>query len=121
MIQEYHTLLTSNSIFIKRTANIGYLSAAMAIDYGCTGPVLRGSGVDYDLRRDGEERVRIKLVVAIVALHEVVERDDARSETAVVPRRRIRLPGASRSCCQPGIGCRRLRARWSQCRRTARR
>jgi NADH-quinone oxidoreductase subunit D len=29
----------------------------MAIDYGCTGPVLRGSGVDYDLRRDGEERV----------------------------------------------------------------
>ncbi len=28
----------------------------MAIDYGCTGPVLRGSGVDHDLRRDGEER-----------------------------------------------------------------
>ena len=28
----------------------------MAIDYGCTGPVLRGSGVDQDLRRDGEER-----------------------------------------------------------------
>ena len=26
----------------------------MAIDYGCTGPVLRGSGVDWDLRRDGE-------------------------------------------------------------------
>ena len=28
----------------------------MALDYGCTGPVLRGSGIDYDLRRDGEER-----------------------------------------------------------------
>ncbi len=28
----------------------------MAINYGCTGPVLRGSGVDYDLRRDGEAR-----------------------------------------------------------------
>src|SRR6187431_3366020 len=55
VIQEYHALLTTNSIFIKRTANIGYLSAAMAIDYGCTGPVLRGSGVDHDLRRDGEE------------------------------------------------------------------
>ncbi|MCA9269307.1 MAG: NADH-quinone oxidoreductase subunit D [Planctomycetales bacterium] len=55
VIQEYHTLLTSNTIFIKRTANIGVMSAAMAIDYGCTGPVLRGSGVDYDLRRDGEE------------------------------------------------------------------
>ncbi len=56
MIQEYHALLTTNSIFIKRTANIGVMSGAMAIDYGCTGPVLRGSGIDHDLRRDGEER-----------------------------------------------------------------
>lgn len=56
IITEYHTLLTSNAIFIKRTCNIGVLSAEMAIDYGCTGAVLRGSGVDYDLRRDGEER-----------------------------------------------------------------
>jgi NADH-quinone oxidoreductase subunit D len=55
IITEYHTLLTSNAIFIKRTCNIGILSPEMAIDYGCTGPVLRGSGVDYDLRRDGEE------------------------------------------------------------------
>ncbi|MCH2130903.1 MAG: NADH-quinone oxidoreductase subunit D, partial [Pirellulaceae bacterium] len=56
IIQEYHTLLTTNAIFIKRTAGIGVLSREMAIDYGCTGPVLRGSGVDYDLRRDGEEQ-----------------------------------------------------------------
>ena len=56
MIQEYHALLTTNSIFIKRTAAIGLLSREMALDYGCTGPVLRGSGVDYDLRRDGEDR-----------------------------------------------------------------
>lgn len=55
MIQEYHTLLTTNAIFIKRTATIGVMSAEMAINYGCTGPVLRGSGVNYDLRRDGEE------------------------------------------------------------------
>lgn len=54
VIEEYHTLLTSNAIFIKRTAGIGILSAEMAIDYGCTGPVLRGSGVDHDLRRDGD-------------------------------------------------------------------
>jgi NADH-quinone oxidoreductase subunit D len=53
-IQEYHTLLTRNSIFIKRTANIGVMPREMAIDYGCTGPVLRGSGVDHDLRRDGD-------------------------------------------------------------------
>lgn len=56
VISEYHTLLTTNAIFIKRTANIGVLSPELAISYGCTGPVLRGSGVDYDLRRDGEER-----------------------------------------------------------------
>jgi NADH-quinone oxidoreductase subunit D len=57
MIEEYHALLTSNSIFIKRCAGIGVMPADMAISYGCTGPVLRGSGVDHDLRRDGEERV----------------------------------------------------------------
>jgi NADH-quinone oxidoreductase subunit D len=57
VIQEYHALLTTNAIFVKRTANIGVMSAETAITFGCTGPVLRGSGVDYDLRRDGEERV----------------------------------------------------------------
>jgi len=54
-IREYHTLLTRNAIFIKRTAGLGILSPEMARSYGCTGPVLRGSGIDYDLRRDGEE------------------------------------------------------------------
>jgi NADH-quinone oxidoreductase subunit D len=55
IISEYHTLLTTNAIFIKRTAGIGVMPAKMAIDYGTSGPVLRGSGVDHDLRRDGEE------------------------------------------------------------------
>ncbi|MCD4726453.1 MAG: NADH-quinone oxidoreductase subunit D [Pirellulales bacterium] len=54
VIDELHALLTSNAIFIKRTADIGVLPPEMAIDYGCTGPVLRASGVDWDLRRDGE-------------------------------------------------------------------
>lgn len=53
-IVEYHTLLTENQIFIKRTAGIGILSREMAISFGCTGPVLRGSGVNHDLRRDGD-------------------------------------------------------------------
>jgi NADH-quinone oxidoreductase subunit D len=55
IIQEYHTLLTSNAIFVKRTAGIGILSPEMAISFGTSGPVLRGSGVDHDMRRDGEE------------------------------------------------------------------
>jgi len=45
-------LLSYNQIFIRRTANIGILPAAMAISHGCTGPILRASGVDWDLRRD---------------------------------------------------------------------
>jgi NADH-quinone oxidoreductase subunit D len=56
IITEYHTLLTTNSIFVKRTAGIGVMSAEQAIGYGTSGPVLRGSGVDWDLRRDGEDR-----------------------------------------------------------------
>jgi NADH-quinone oxidoreductase subunit D len=55
IIQEYHTLLTTNSIFVKRTAGIGILTPEMAIDFGTSGPVLRGSGIDHDMRRDGEE------------------------------------------------------------------
>jgi NADH-quinone oxidoreductase subunit D len=55
IIEEYHTLLTSNAIFVKRTAGIGIMSPEMAIDFGTSGPVLRGSGVDHDMRRDGEE------------------------------------------------------------------
>ncbi len=42
-IEEYHTLLTRNHIFIKRTANIGVLSKEMALNYGNSGPHLRGS------------------------------------------------------------------------------
>jgi NADH-quinone oxidoreductase subunit D len=54
VIAELHAVLTSNAIFIRRTAGVGVLPPEKAIDFGCTGPVLRGSGVDWDLRRDGE-------------------------------------------------------------------
>lgn len=50
--QEYYDLLMVNQIFVKRTANIGVISREMALDFGLTGPMLRGSGVDWDLRRD---------------------------------------------------------------------
>jgi NADH-quinone oxidoreductase subunit D len=56
-IPEYHAMLTENHIFVKRTAGNGVLSKELALDYGCTGPVLRGSldrtkgDPDWDLRR----------------------------------------------------------------------
>ena len=50
-VKEFHTLVTGNRIFQKRTQGIGYISAADAIDWGLSGPSLRGSGVDVDVRR----------------------------------------------------------------------
>ncbi len=51
-IPEINNLLNYNKIFIERTANVGILPADVAINYACSGPMLRGSGVDFDLRRD---------------------------------------------------------------------
>ena len=51
-IDEYANLLTGNPIFVNRLQNVGHLSAADAIALGVTGPPLRASGVDFDLRRD---------------------------------------------------------------------
>jgi NADH-quinone oxidoreductase subunit D len=50
-IKEVKQLVEDNSIFIKRTAGVGVLPLNAAINYGCTGPVLRGSGLPFDLRR----------------------------------------------------------------------
>ncbi|MFC4449752.1 NADH-quinone oxidoreductase subunit D [Halorussus aquaticus] len=51
-LEEYHDLITSNEIFQKRTIDTGVLEPETAKQYGCTGPVARASGIDYDLRRD---------------------------------------------------------------------
>lgn len=51
-IKELNDLLSYNSIFIKRTANIGVLPADVALNYAASGPVLRGSGVQWDLRKN---------------------------------------------------------------------
>ncbi|MVN21847.1 NADH-quinone oxidoreductase subunit D [Mucilaginibacter arboris] len=48
---ELNELLTNNQVFINRTANVGVLPLDVAINYGCSGPMLRGSGLKWDLRR----------------------------------------------------------------------
>jgi len=50
-IDEYEQLLTTNRIWMERTKNIGVLSGDDAIALGVTGPVLRGSGVKWDIRK----------------------------------------------------------------------
>jgi NADH-quinone oxidoreductase subunit D len=72
-VAEYHTLLTFNQIFVKRTANIGNLPKDLAISHGCTGPMLRGSldtskgDPEWDLRRIepycGYEAYNFKVIV----------------------------------------------------------
>ncbi len=51
-IDQYENMLTGNPIWMGRLKGVGYLSAADAIALGVTGPPLRASGVDWDLRRD---------------------------------------------------------------------
>ena len=50
-IDEYETLLTDNRIWKQRTVNIGVVSPERAINLGFTGPMIRGSGVEWDLRK----------------------------------------------------------------------
>lgn len=50
-IYEYETLLTDNPIWKKRTVGIGVISPEDAVDYGLSGPSLRGSGVNWDIRK----------------------------------------------------------------------
>jgi NADH-quinone oxidoreductase subunit D len=50
-IDEYEGLLTENRIWKKRTVGVGVLDPQTAIDYGITGPMLRGSGISWDMRK----------------------------------------------------------------------
>lgn len=50
-LKKYHDLVGMNKIFRDRTANVGVITPEQAYQFGATGPVLRGSGVDWDLRK----------------------------------------------------------------------
>jgi len=67
-VDEYENLLTGNPIWMMRTQGVARLSAEDAIALGASGPTLRGSGVDFDLRRDmpysGYENFKFKVPVA---------------------------------------------------------
>nr|CAX68922.1 NADH-ubiquinone oxidoreductase, chain 49kDa,subunit I, D subunit [uncultured bacterium] len=52
VLKESHALLTKNRIFVDRLKNVGILTKEMALAYGITGPFLRGSGIDFDVRKN---------------------------------------------------------------------
>ncbi len=64
---EYERIITGNEIFIARTKNVGIIHGERALSYGFTGPNLRASGIDWDLRRDTPygiyDRFKFKVIV----------------------------------------------------------
>lgn len=60
-IDEYETLLTDNRIWKQRTVDIGIVSPERALQLGFTGPMLRGSGIEWDLRKKQPYEVYDKL------------------------------------------------------------
>jgi NADH-quinone oxidoreductase subunit D len=69
-VEEYEGLLQTNPIWMNRLKGVGHLSAADAIALGVTGPPLRASGVDFDVRRDmpysGYEKFQFNVPVSDV-------------------------------------------------------
>jgi NADH-quinone oxidoreductase subunit D len=51
-LKKYHSLVGENHIFIGRTSNVGMMNSEMCFAHGATGPILRGSGVSWDLRKN---------------------------------------------------------------------
>jgi NADH-quinone oxidoreductase subunit D/NADH-quinone oxidoreductase subunit C/D len=66
-LDEYHTLLTGNIIFQERTRGVGVLSREDVLSYGCSGAVLRASGVCYDVRKNNAYSIYDQFDFAIPA------------------------------------------------------
>ncbi len=81
-IEETDTFLTRNRIFVDRTQGVGTISKEMAIDYGLSGPNLRGSGVDHDLRKKAPYLIydRLKFEVPIGSAGDCYDRYLVRME-----------------------------------------
>lgn len=60
-VDEYQSFLEKNPLFMERMKGVGVMSKDMAVQLGVTGPVLRGSGVDYDVRKNNSYYVYDRL------------------------------------------------------------
>lgn len=66
-VEEYETLIDRNRVWLKRTKGVGVITAQDAINWGLTGPTLRGSGIPYDVRKffpyDAYDKVEFEVPV----------------------------------------------------------
>jgi NADH-quinone oxidoreductase subunit D len=98
-IEQYSDLLTNNPIWTGRTQGVAKITQQDAIDLMLTGPTARGSGVDWDLRRDmpygGYEQLEFKVPVATegdVFARYVVRMEELRQSISMVKQAIARLP-----------------------------
>ena len=127
-IDEYEAILDRNAIWLKRTKGIGLLSADDAIALGQSGPVLRASGVDWDLRKNMPYLAydEVSFDVPVYAEGDVYARyKRAHGRDARVGADRLPVPRPARRRCAASRGspttarscCRRARSstpRWSR-------
>jgi NADH-quinone oxidoreductase subunit D len=99
-MDEYETLLTENIIWKKRTQDVAPLSAEDAINYGVTGPVLRASGVNYDVRKafPYSSYEEFDFIIPLGSKGDVYDRyvvrlQEMRQSTKIVKQGIERLPG----------------------------
>src|SRR5437016_7289408 len=97
---ESEKLLTRNRIFVDRTKDIGVIPKDVAIDYGLSGPNLRGSGVEYDLRQTHPylvyDRLRFDIPVGSVGDcydRYLVRMEEMRQSVRILPQCLDQLPG----------------------------
>jgi NADH-quinone oxidoreductase subunit D len=109
-IDEYSNLLTGNPIFRNRLMGVGYLSAADAVALAVTGPTMRASGVDFDLRRDmpysSYEKFRFKVPVATDGdcwARYLVRLDEMRESVGIIQQALDGMPGGPVKADAPKI------------------
>jgi NADH-quinone oxidoreductase subunit D len=109
-IDEYSNLLTGNPIFVNRLKGVGYLSKEDAIALAVTGPVMRASGIDFDLRRDmpycGYEKFKFRVPVSTdgdVWARYLLRLDEMRESVSIIQQTLDGLPPGAIKANAPKI------------------
>lgn len=99
-LKEYDTLLAENPIFLRRVKGVGVISAEDAIQWGLTGPSLRGSGVAYDIRKSMPYAVydRLDFEIPVGTHGDVYDRflvrmEEMRQSVKIIRQAMDQLPG----------------------------